>query len=170
MTLPTPTQAEATLLLGLLFACYTDIRWWRIPNALNLVLIALGLLINTLLGQWQVGVFGLLLAFAVHFPLWVLQVQKGGDAKLMMGLGALVGPALMIETTLWKLLLLIPVGFVILLVSGNLSNLRGAVAHILAKAQGKDAEAPPKLTYMPFAPVIAVAWGCAMITDWFDFW
>lgn len=157
---------EASVWAGLLVACYTDIRWWKIPNALTGVLLVVGLAMNATIGDVRASLIGLGLAFAIHYPLWLLGVQKGGDSKLMIALGAMAGAAPMVETTLWKFLLLIPVGGAILVATGNLANLRTAIAHLVARARGENPPEPPTLTYMPFAPVIAAGWGCASFTDW----
>jgi prepilin peptidase CpaA len=165
------THPEVVAALGLAVACYTDIRWWKIPNELNLVLVGMGALVNLLDGRLMVAIIGLAAAFAIHFPLWVLGVQKGGDAKLMIGLGAIVGWQLMVETTLWKLILLVPIGLVVLAATGNLSRLTAAAKHVAAKAQGQKVEGePPQLTYMPFAPVITAGFLVAHFTHLLELW
>jgi Flp pilus assembly protein protease CpaA len=155
MTFPPLGPIDAAVLFGLLVACATDLTQWRIPNALNLVLLVTGFILNALAGHPVVALLGCLVAFAVHFPLWILGVQKGGDAKLMIALGALVGWNEMLETTLWKLLLLIPVGLVVLAAKGRVGNLLTALRRF-----GRREAAPESsdLTYMPFAPVIAMGW------------
>jgi Flp pilus assembly protein protease CpaA len=168
--MPPLTPQEATVALGLLFACYTDIRWWKIPNAITGLLILAGLVTNTIDGEPMLALIGFAVAFAIHYPLWMLGVQKGGDAKLMLGIGALVGWPDMVETTFWKFLLFIPVGLGILAATGNLKNLAAVAQHTAAKSQGKKIEGePPKLTYTPYAPIIAVGWFCAFLTDALDF-
>ena len=157
---------EAALLFGLLVACATDLTQWRIPNALNLVLLVTGLVLNALAGHPSVALIGLVAAFAVHFPLWVLGVQKGGDAKLMMALGTLAGWSEMLETTFWKLFLLIPIGLAVLAAKGRTQNLLLAL-----RSFGKTLPTPaenPSLTYMPFAPVIALGWVLAHSTTWLE--
>jgi Flp pilus assembly protein protease CpaA len=168
--LATVTPMDAALLVGLLVASVSDVLTMRIPNWLTLSLIVVGLLLNAVSGTLMGAIFGLLAAFGLHFLLWSLKVQKGGDAKLMMGVGALVGASQMVETTFWKLILLVPIGLVMLAVRGKLGNVRLTMRYTLARARGAEVGEPPPVTYMPFAPVIALAWLVARLTDVLELW
>src|SRR6266508_3360274 len=83
--------AISTLMLA---AAWTDVRARRIPNLLTLsgfgVAIALRLMAG--LGAGIDGVTGAILAFVLCLPFFVLGVLGGGDAKLLMALGAFTGP------------------------------------------------------------------------------
>jgi len=83
--------AISTLMLA---AAWTDVRSRRIPNALTVsgfgVAIALRLLAGPAAGID--GVTGAILAFVLCLPFFVLGVLGGGDAKLLMALGAFTGP------------------------------------------------------------------------------
>ncbi len=166
MNLAPLSVPEIALAIGLGIACYTDLTRWKIPNVLNLALVVVGIVLHVALGQWKVALFGFSSAFTLHFLLWQLGVVKGGDAKLMIGLGALVGWSDMLETTLWQFVLLIPVGLSFLLAKGRLHH---AIATFLRTRAG-ETTADDKLTYMPFAPVITAGWIAARLTDWFLVW
>lgn len=177
--------AEGILLVGLLIACWTDVQSGRISNRLNGRLMLAGIVLLTLSGDFLAPWMGMGLALLIHFPLWVIQVEKGGDAKLMMAVGALSGWRLMLETTLWCALLYLPVGLIALAMMGRLKNLLPAVAHGLRKstgwlpeflqpyAAGARAIAPgdvnddkePEVTMLKTAPVIALAWVLARTTE-----
>src|SRR5690606_31638396 len=101
----------------------TDVRSGKIPNALTGTLVVLGLVFGLLQGAISSSLLGLGLAFGIHFPLWLLKVEKAGDVKLLMGTGALMGPAFAFETTVWCALLYLPVGLLLLAVQGRLGNL-----------------------------------------------
>jgi len=161
------TPQAAALAVGCVIATYTDVRWGKIYNWTTGVMVALGLVMNTSLGHWQVGVFGLLASFAVHYPLWVLGVQKGGDVKLMIGIGTLLGPWFMVEATLWYGLLYIPVGLGFLLISGKIGNLFATWRH-KAKPTSTEDDAPTP-TMMRTAPVIVSAAFAAFATPWLQF-
>ena len=138
-------------------ACYTDLKSGRIPNVLTFSLLLVGLAANAISGQLWLGLLGLLFAFAVHFLLWGLGVEKGGDAKFMMALGASVGWVEMIEASLLLYVLFLPVGIAVLALRGNLMNFVLIILWGFNTALGREAGKAPKTTSMPFAPVILVA-------------
>lgn len=72
----------------LVAASLTDLRHRRIPNILTVPFLIFGLLTH----GWT-GVFGFLLAFLLAGSLFGLRMWGGGDAKLLMGLGSVLGPA-----------------------------------------------------------------------------
>lgn len=158
---------------GLAIACVTDLRSGKIPNELTFSLMAIGLLMNTVLGDPLLGVVGFAVATAIHFPLFALGVEKGGDAKLLMGLGALGGWRLLVETTGWYALVYIPVGLAVLALSGQLPNLKNKAVWLYQRALAKQSgaefkgEEPPN-TMLKTAPVIAAAWALAYLTTWLE--
>jgi Flp pilus assembly protein protease CpaA len=177
--------ADGILVIGLLIACWTDIQSGRISNRLNGRLMLAGILLLSISGEWLAPWQGIGLALLIHFPLWVIQVEKGGDAKLMMAMGALSGWRMMLETTLWCAVLYLPVGLVALAIQGRLKNVIPVVAFGLRKstgwlpaflqpyAAGARALAPgevrddtePEVTLLKTAPIIAVAWCLSWATE-----
>jgi len=159
----------AAIALGI--ASYTDLRWGKIWNWLTGPLMLAGLLLHTTIGQgWLYGVAGLGVAFALHFVLWIANVERAGDAKLAMGLGALLGWHFAVELTVWTLLLLFPIGIIVLVVRGRVRNLVAVFHHLAAKAQGVDVTKPPPLTFMAFGPTMAVAAILSRYTEWLPLW
>jgi len=85
-----------------LTAAYTDIRWGKIFNFITVPFAALGLVLNIIGG----GVDGLLLSLegiGAGFALWLIsnflgRIMGGGDIKLLMAFGALMGPVFMLWT------------------------------------------------------------------------
>jgi prepilin peptidase CpaA len=78
----------------MLAAGWFDVRVRRIPNALTIAGfgVALALRFMAGLGAGIDGVTGALLAFVLCLPFFVLGVLGGGDAKLLIALGAFMGP------------------------------------------------------------------------------
>ncbi len=83
-------------------AAYTDIRWGKIFNWMTVPFAVLGLTLNTVGG----GLDGLLLSLSgigAGFALWLVsnflgRILGGGDIKLLMAFGALLGPMFMLYT------------------------------------------------------------------------
>jgi prepilin peptidase CpaA len=83
-------------------AAYTDIRWGKIFNVMTVPFALLGLTLNTIGGGWE----GLLLSvggIAAGLALWMVsnvlgRILGGGDIKLLMAFGALLGPIFMLWT------------------------------------------------------------------------
>ena len=85
-----------------LIAAYTDIRWGKIFNFITVPFAVIGLALNTIGG----GMDGLLLSLqglGAGFALWLIsnflgRIMGGGDIKLLMAFGALMGPVFMLWT------------------------------------------------------------------------
>lgn len=164
------TVADVVLGLGLAVSTYTDLREGKIYNAVTFPLIALGIVIHATQGSVFTALVGLGVAFGIHFALWVLKVERGGDAKLMMGVGALLGWSELCESTLWMFLLLFPVGLTVLAIKGKLRNFWETLKFVGLKSAGYPVEPPSEQTMLPFGPVIAVAVVVARLTDWLLLW
>lgn len=83
------------LLAVLLAASLYDVRYRRIPNWLTVSGVALGLLINVLIGPPEGGLLfalkGLGVAFFIYLALYAIRAMGAGDVKLMAAVGALAG-------------------------------------------------------------------------------
>ena len=161
------TPEIGVMLVGCALASYTDSTTGKILNVLTGPMIIGGLLVHTFGGDWTLGVYGFLAATVIHYPLWMLGVEKGGDVKLLMGIGACVGAYELIETTFWFAALYIPVGFGVLMYRRRLGNVKNVALHMAKKATGAaagDEEAPPA-TILWTGPVISAAAVVAWLTD-----
>ncbi len=163
------TPQVAVTFLACAIAIVTDVREGKIYNWTTLTLCVLGLVMNTTYGNWQLALAGIGVAFAIHWGLWKLGVQKGGDAKLMIGVGAALGVWFMLEATLWYAVLYLPVGLGYLLITGNMGNLARLLSRNAAKRQGlPEPFEEPEPTMMRTAPVIAAAVAVSFLTPWLD--
>jgi prepilin peptidase CpaA len=128
----TPTELLTTIALvaALAVATLTDLRARRIPNAITLPVVLLGLVINSGL-QGLSGTTSSLqgagLALAALLPLYFLRGMGAGDVKLMAAIGALKGPEFLIYTFAWAAIFAGGMALVGLLRSRNLGL---ALAHL----------------------------------------
>jgi prepilin peptidase CpaA len=83
-----------TLLLA--YACLSDLRTRRIPNALVITLMILGLAFSTGAGPFPEGLVhgasGVLTGLVLWLPFWLLGWLGAGDVKLFAGAAAWLGP------------------------------------------------------------------------------
>lgn len=174
-----PTPLEGLVALALMLAIYTDLTTRKIPNSLTLPLWGIGViwhLLAGLLGQgeWWFGLVGLAVTLPLHFLLFAIGIDKGGDAKLMVGVGACLGWWIGVEATLWGILLMLPVSLVMATVMGKLPNLWRTLVWFLKQpyylAFKLEPGDPPPPTYMAKAPVIAAAVVVARFTTFFEEW
>src|SRR3989344_7241563 len=100
-------------LIVLLIAAYTDIKTREVPDWLNFSLIGIGLGIRLLYSviQWNCwiflyGVFGFLAFLILALIMYYAGQWGGGDSKMLMGLGALIGLELRLDSFLLQFLIL----------------------------------------------------------------
>lgn len=112
------------LLFLLAWAAASDFKTRRIPNWLNFAMILSGWIVSAL-GTGAVGVTDSLeataIGFAIGFVLFVLGALRGGDVKLITGLGAWLGSAFLIKILIVEKV----VGLVIVLVQCGTSGKLG---------------------------------------------
>jgi len=91
------------LAVMLTVALYTDLRWCRIYNKLTLPCILIGLVLNTLYQGGHgllLSICGIGLIFLLYITLAPAAGIGGGDVKLMMAVGSLMGVKFLINALL----------------------------------------------------------------------
>lgn len=151
MQVPIPSLVVAVVIA--LVACATDLHARRVPNALTLGGMALGLALNAFQGSFFAALAGLLLAFVTTYPAWLLGgAIRAGDAKLLMALGAVLGWRSGLQVVFLTYLLAIPFTIVAITVQGRWSSFLA----VLRAGIRKDPQGP-KPSQLPFVPVILAA-------------
>lgn len=140
-------------LAGLLAAGLWDARARRVPNALNFGFALAGLAAHLTVHGWDGVVFsvgGWLVGLFVVFLPFLLRLYRGGDAKLVMAVGAWLGPAGAITAFLYGV------------VAGGLVGLVTALLH--RRALSLPADERPETAHAPMA--IAFAIGAVAAVFW----
>lgn len=85
--------STSLLLSALLLAAASDLRSRRIPNALTVTALLCALLLRGLMGGGALvdGLLGMGLALLILLPLFAMGGVGGGDAKLLIMVGAFLG-------------------------------------------------------------------------------
>ncbi|MCL1126607.1 A24 family peptidase [Shewanella surugensis] len=108
MSIITESQLSSQLLLAgaaFIAAIVIDIYKEKIPNKLCLLVIVSGFVINTYYAQLEgvlMALLGFALAFIILLPTFLFRILGAGDIKLMMGIGALMGPELLIYSLMYS--------------------------------------------------------------------
>jgi prepilin peptidase CpaA len=100
-----------------------DLRFRRIPNWLTGSVLLTGLIANALLRGIDgvaAALAGAALGLALLLPFYAIRAMGGGDVKLLAGVGALVGPNMLVTVAVYGGILGGVLSLLVLLVHGRL--------------------------------------------------
>lgn len=142
-----------------LAAAWIDVRTHRIPNALTLPAIALGLVMAAFLGWRQLALrlVTVLVVLAVAIAMHAIGVWGGGDGKLVAAIAALKGFPFVAESAIWTFL----IGGVVALCV--LVRKRTLIASLRSLGHGPAPAVPP--TRIPFGPLIAAGVAVTLLAE-----
>jgi prepilin peptidase CpaA len=163
--------ALAVLAVGLVAATVIDIRTRRIPNELTAGMAALGiaLAVSGTSGLSGAGsIIGICFGLLLMMPGYTLGATGAGDVKLMAGVGAIVGPALVLSAFLFTA---IAGGVLALIVAIRRQRLAATLAGTgrLMAAPGSaagDIKAASSVRRFAYGPAIAIGSMLAVLTAW----
>jgi prepilin peptidase CpaA len=149
----------------LLIASVTDLREARIPNWLTFSCMAGGLILSTILdgeaGVW-LSLTGLALGFLLLVPIYAMQGVAAGDVKLLMAVGALMGPRFVFQIFLVASLIGAVFALVVVFRRGHLRETVKAVlawplTAVFSRRASGDLSRRQSVDMLRYAVVLAVA-------------
>lgn len=140
-------------------AAVTDLRSRRIPNVLAVPFLVLGVLSSAVLGGWSglgQSLLGVLLAAAGLGIFWCLGGMGMGDLKLMMAVGAWIGPSQLVVALAMTALIggMMAIGWAV--AGGFLLQVLGSTAGMICGKRKALTLASPAARKMAYAPAIAL--------------
>jgi prepilin peptidase CpaA len=180
LTQPTlQTQILLVTSLVCLVAAISDLRTGKIPNWLTLGTLLLGSIaqvtlshvaypgVNVLLFVATSGL-GIVFSGLVPFLLWKKSALGGGDLKLLVAVGALLGPMLGLQVQLYAFLIALVIAPAQLAyrgkLLGTLKNAGVMVANPFRQKARRVALPPAALTEFRFGPAIFLAAVASTVT------
>lgn len=163
--------ALAVLAVGLITATVVDIKSRRIPNELTAAMVVLGVIlaVSGTSGLSGVGsILGICFGLLLMMPGYSLGATGAGDVKLMAGVGAIVGPALVLSAFIFTA---IAGGALALIVAARRQRLRATLAGT-GRLMAAPASAPHEIRAassvrrFAYGPAIAIGSMLAVLTSW----
>jgi Flp pilus assembly protein protease CpaA len=183
----------ATLVLLTSIAAYIDTKKAIVPNRLNVLILALGIVANVVRGAWLAAegrpvwwlweynpgatwlgaidallfaIVGFLLAFGAMFVMWIFGVCGGGDVKLLGAMGGWIGP----EKTLFfvwfvsVVVLMVWVAGRVVLQVGNPRNMNRTLGALKSNGSKADGGKPRAHLRVTYSMPLAIA--TALVLLW----
>jgi prepilin peptidase CpaA len=183
MSLLTATSLQTQILLIASLVCLVaaiwDLRTGQIPNFLTLGAVVTGPLVQVGLSHFAypkinvllffaTSLFGIVFSGLVPFLLWKKNALGGGDLKLLVAVGALLGPMLGLQVQLYAFLIALIIAPAQLAYRGKLlGTLKNAGSMLInpLRHQSRRVELPPAaLSEFRFGPAIFLAAVASMVT------
>ncbi|WP_076411311.1 prepilin peptidase [Shewanella sp. UCD-KL12] len=162
------TQLTLQLILSGLFftaAIIMDLYQEKIPNKLCLLAIFSGFAINAYYAQLAgvlMASFGFGLAFILLFPTFLFRILGAGDIKLMMGIGALMGPELLFSSIAYGIVAGAGTSLVLIIwktgFRGLVKTLKRYWDCIYLQSYFKPEADEAAGQKVPYAPALAIGW------------
>lgn len=170
---PLPAHASSVALVvlaaGLVAATVIDLRSRRIPNALTAAMIGIGIALaasGTSGISIGASLAGLFLGLLLMMPGYALGATGAGDVKLMAGVGAIVGPALVLSAFLFTAV----AGGVLAVIVASRRQRLGATLMKTGRLVTAPGAAPQEIrtasgaSRFAYGPAIAIGSAIAMLT------
>ncbi len=154
---------ENSILLTLLISClYTDLKARKIPNKITITAIIMGIVSNTynngILGM-AFSVKGLVVGFLLLIIPFVIGGLGGGDVKLIMAIGAIMGDYFVIQSIIYTGIVGAIIALVLMIRYKRFNKLKKVKEYLLStvllqKIQTIEDEEQP--LYFPYGIAITI--------------
>ncbi len=164
MAMPAPMDMSVLQLavVSLVLACASvyDVRERRVPNWLSYGAVLAGFGYQLAAGAASAALLGVLMCGCLGVLMYALSRLGAGDAKLLMAVGAWLGPGVGLDVTLLTLVTGAAVGCILLLRAGRaLQMARELWLSVLTlTTNGARTWIPDGALSFPLAPVMAASW------------
>ncbi|QUM76586.1 prepilin peptidase [Moritella sp. 24] len=153
-------------------ALYFDMRYQRIPNRLCQLTLLMGLIINisfySLIGLGQ-ALSGAALALAILLPAYKFRLIGGGDVKIMVAIGAIIGPILIAWSIAYAIIFGAFTSVLIAMKSVGLNGLKLTFSRytdsLYTGKYFKPETGDMGAVKVPYAPALALGWVLACYLD-----
>ncbi|ABV36983.1 hypothetical protein Ssed_2374 [Shewanella sediminis HAW-EB3] len=171
------TQLTIQLTLAGVFfitAISVDLYKEKIPNKLSLLAIFCGFAINAYYAQLAgvlMACFGFGLAFILLFPTFIFRILGAGDIKLMMGIGALMGPDLLFSSLVYGIVAGAGTSLILITWKAGFRGLFKTVKRywdcFYLRTYFKPESDEAAGQRVPYAPALAIGWlwACSLDKD-----
>lgn len=153
---------EIVVLVLLVIATLTDLKWGKIHNALSFSFLGTGLVCQFFLvssNAFHQGLLAVAVAFILFFPLWILRVFGAGDVKLLMAVGAWTDIPTVLRIAAVSIVIGTLVGLVVLIRKRGLKGGLLSIGNHLQRNKDVVSER------MPFAPAFLCAFFVTHIAE-----
>lgn len=163
--------ALAVLAVGLVSATVIDIKSRRIPNELTAGMAVLGMALaaSGTSGLSGVGsILGICFGLLLMMPGYTLGATGAGDVKLMAGVGAIVGPALVLSAFVFTALAGGVLALVIAIRRQRLGATLAGTGRLMAApaSASHDIKTASSVRRFAYGPAIAIGSMLAVLTSW----
>lgn len=158
-----------------------DYKTGLIPNQITYPLLIVGTLAHIVLSAITLGtahfawilletLAGALLCGLIPVLLWRSNAMGGGDVKLLVGLGALLGPAIGLRVELYAFMVAVAAAPILLAYRGALlATVKRSIALLIRPFQRTKNAAPivhDAITELRFGPAICAAMAVVALLEW----
>lgn len=162
------------VLIAFIVSLYFDLRFQRIPNLLCLSVFFIGIGIQFYFNQFSGVLNGLLgsgLAILILFPLFYFKALGGGDVKLMIAVGMLLGPTQLVWSVAFATICGALTSLLLSIKNAGINGIKETIKRyyqcFYLQQYFKPSAGEAAALRVPYAPALALGWiwACSVNDD-----